>query len=113
MFQCTLQTHIKSGFPHPLGRQVIDGVQLFHGFLELIHRDQQGHNKIIRREYSLAEEDNAGAVISEDTWTDMVKPGMTIGLNIILRRGGIKAEACPRCSTLCTGTVLSGNRRRW
>ncbi|KAF8244604.1 hypothetical protein K440DRAFT_609178 [Wilcoxina mikolae CBS 423.85] len=101
-----------------LGRELLVPLYLassftvFHDILEIMHRNQPGHAKILQREYRLAEEDTNGALIGENNWFDTVKPGMSISLSMVLRRPYTNSRRCPRCSMICQGPELSGNRLR-
>jgi hypothetical protein len=87
--------------------------QIFHGFLELIFKNQRGHAKIVQREYNLAEEDGEGALITVDKWAELIKPGSKISMSMILRKSSAPERVCPRCNGQCTGPELTGRRLRW
>jgi hypothetical protein len=86
---------------------------IFYGYLELIFKNQRSYAKIVQREYNLAEEDGEGALITVDKWAELIKPGMSISLSMILRRSSAPERACPRCNTQCSGPELAGRRLRW
>jgi hypothetical protein len=91
-------------------------LQTFHDVLEIMHRNQPGHNKIIQRDYRLADEDSNGEIIDENNWTESVKPAMSISLSMLLRKQYFSygsSRKCPRCSMICKGPELSGQRLRW
>jgi hypothetical protein len=90
-----------------------DFCQIFHGYLELSFRNRPGYAKIMQREYNLAEEDGEGALITVDTWAQLIRPGMTLSLSMILRKSAAPERACPRCNIQCIGPELTGRRLRW
>jgi hypothetical protein len=67
----------------------------------------------MQREYNLADKDSGGAVILEDQWTQLIKPGMSISLSMVPRKSSARERACPRCYNKRTGPELSGRRLRW
>jgi hypothetical protein len=87
--------------------------QIFHGYLELSFRNRPGYAKIVQREYNIAEEDGEGALITVDTWAQLIRPGMTLSLSMILRKSAAPERACPRCNIQCIGPELTGRRLRW
>jgi len=86
---------------------------MFHSILEIIYKNQPGHDKILCQEYRLADEDSDGVLITRNNWTQLVKPGKSISLSMILKKSSARERACPRCNILCTGPLLFGQRLRW
>ncbi|KAF8541991.1 hypothetical protein BDD12DRAFT_442090 [Trichophaea hybrida] len=85
---------------------------IFHDILEIMHRNQPGYTKILQHEYRLADEDSNGTPISVNNWTGIVRPGMSVSLSMVLRKPYTNSRRCPRCSMICQGPELSGNRLR-
>jgi len=56
-------------------------------------RGQPGHAMVLRQE---CHEHSNGAVITEDNWTPVVKPGKFISLSMILQKSSAGEDACPR-----------------
>jgi hypothetical protein len=81
-----------------------------------MHRDLPGHENILQREYTLADESSNGDLIDRESWDGTIKAGMSIGLSMILRKESSSSRngtSCPRCNKQCTVLVLSGQRLRW
>jgi hypothetical protein len=73
-----------------------------------------GQKKILRREYTVTDEDNDGVVVEEINWTTIFQPGKHLSLNMILNATpSFDVHRCPICSRMALGTILPGHRRRW
>jgi hypothetical protein len=88
--------------------------QQFHELLKLIYRGIPGHRRILRKEYTITNEDSDGTMVQESNWDNVVRAGTQLSLNIILQASSSwKKHHCPRCDEPTLGHTLPGKRRRW
>lgn len=80
----------------------------------MMYRNIEGHRKIMRKEYTLTDEDSDGTIIEASNWSGKIRPGMQISLNMVFPAApSLSIEHCPRCNEPSLGSPLPGQRRRW
>lgn len=79
-----------------------------------MYKGLPGYQKILRREYTIADEDSGGALIDTKKWASFIRPGMQLSLNVIVKvPSSWNIQYCPRCKTHSIGPPLRGTRTIW
>lgn len=92
---------------------------MFHGILRNMHQNQPSYNKLQQREYILEDEDNGLALVNKDNWSSSIRPGMILGLSIVLREAiresalAHRRQNCSKCYQICKHPTLSGIWLKW
>ena len=87
--------------------------QQFHELLTIIYRGIPGHKRILRKEYTITDED-ADVIVQESNWNNVIRAGIQLSLYIVLQASSAwKSQHCPRCDEPTLGHALPGKRRRW
>jgi hypothetical protein len=88
--------------------------QQFHELLNIMYRGIPGHRRILRKEYTITDEDSDGTLVEESNWATVIRAGTQLSLNMILQASpSWKTHHCPRCEEPTLGHALPGKRRRW
>jgi hypothetical protein len=67
----------------------------------------------MRREYSITDETSDGALIDTSQWNTSIRPGMQIGLNIVLKAlsSWENTHHCPKCRDPIFENTLSWKKK--
>lgn len=87
--------------------------KVFHDLLYIMYRGIPGSKKIMRREYTITEENEEETLIEEENWGRLIRPGMRLALNMILKvSSSWNTSQCPKCKEATLGHALPGKRIR-
>src|SRR5438046_7057992 len=91
---------------------------MLHDILKILYRHCPGRLEIMRKEYTITNDETNGVILDDDNWSALVKPGMQVSLNIILKAASTwDLRICPRCKSPILNVESSGDgigaARRW
>jgi hypothetical protein len=81
---------------------------MFGNFLRTFFKHRAGRSYVDRGDYELMTNDSL--IINPTTWDTIIKPGVTINMNAILRLLGLDdsdSRRCPGCARVCPQASLN------
>jgi hypothetical protein len=79
-----------------------------------MHEGIPWRRKILKKEYTISDENSDGILLDESNWNNLVHQGNELSLNMILPASSSwNMHSCPRCNEPSIGNTLPGKRKRW